>query len=739
MFKNISGEVQFSGGTTSASSPGHGVASSGHDNQESPWISMFSVMSRPALSFLQRYLPGRSRTPVLSDNVTGWVSGGLKHRFVDEERAILGQLNDLLPLTQHSAPSLAYLRCQHDDVAGLQSGGDATLSWLTSDSLHEIGIQNAADMDIRQQPNIGYFSTARNFLSHFLLGSASAQEMKRDHVLGGKTCPVKSDSSSKNWWGGFWGTEESSQSWLSDLSLGKEGMVTSEHCPQTASGTKAVVAKTTELFVQCSSRESIPGESAGHPSDKEEPTNNGSLQPESLPSSEVLTVQQSSISISSHVGAGAAPACNEAAILTPDQDNGYSSLEEEHIICRLYMVKVPFEQESQGVAELKGDTTAMETEGEISEDREEGAYSAPVAMEVEVSEEEMEESGISGPEDEGKETSTQEGSSAAAMLLTTPQCQNKTIAYIMGSPCSDDDSQSDKEFSEDDDGFDSEGSSELSDSSGEDSDDSDSDNEADSEAERLWNSLCQSQDPYNPQNFTARIHTSVATPRTIPTTSTSAPSCSPHSSAASSPNQSPLSSSPTSLPSTSSPRDCDTWDESTSASETEEAESLRLWNSFSSCSDPYSPLNFQASLRTRGSAKVESRTGGHGRRGHQTPLCSPHHAAATAASPPQYRKEEAEDRLDSGFSEPLASTVASTATPGCMVKKVRFCEEVEEFFASCGEEEEDRRGPWEELARDRYRFLRRCQEVELSITYCLEPQHRHRAYQRLTVWSTQDS
>ena len=71
--------------------------------------------------------------------------------------------------------------------------------------------------------------------------------------------------------------------------------------------------------------------------------------------------------------------------------------------------------------------------------------------------------------------------------------------------------------------------------------------------------------------------------------------------------------------------------------------------------------------------------------------------------------------------------------------QVRFCDDVEEFFASCGEEEEDRRGPWEELARDRCRFLRRCQEVEQSIAYCLQPQHRCLVASRLTVLYVQDN
>lgn len=62
--------------------------------------------------------------------------------------------------------------------------------------------------------------------------------------------------------------------------------------------------------------------------------------------------------------------------------------------------------------------------------------------------------------------------------------------------------------------------------------------------------------------------------------------------------------------------------------------------------------------------------------------------------------------------------------------QVRFCEKVEFFFASGAE---DRRGPWEELARDRSRFLRRCQQVELSIGHCLQPAHRRRVYRRLVA------
>lgn len=73
--------------------------------------------------------------------------------------------------------------------------------------------------------------------------------------------------------------------------------------------------------------------------------------------------------------------------------------------------------------------------------------------------------------------------------------------------------------------------------------------------------------------------------------------------------------------------------------------------------------------------------------------------------------------------------------PLCCPLQVRFSEQVEFFFASGDEEEglEDRRGPWEQLARDRCRFLRRCQQVEVSVGPCLQPQHRTMVYRRLAA------
>lgn len=82
----------------------------------------------------------------------------------------------------------------------------------------------------------------------------------------------------------------------------------------------------------------------------------------------------------------------------------------------------------------------------------------------------------------------------------------------------------------------------------------------------------------------------------------------------------------------------------------------------------------------------------------------------------------------------VSESVSLVLMPLSFPLQVRFSEQVEFFFAS-GDEDgpEDRRGPWEQLARDRCRFLRRCQEVELSIGPCLQPQHRRQVYLRLTA------
>ncbi|KAG5835424.1 hypothetical protein ANANG_G00243820 [Anguilla anguilla] len=253
-----------------------------------------------------------------------------------------------------------------------------------------------------------------------------------------------------------------------------------------------------------------------------------------------------------------------------------------------------------------------------------------------------------------------------------PGCQNKAIAYIMGSPCSEGseselEEDSDWDSQDDDDGFDSEGSADFCDSDDEeeeeeeeDAEDGESDaEEADGEVEQLWNSLCRSGDPYDPRNFTAAL-------RTAPARGVAQGEKEEEEEV---PEEGPCSLRPL-------PPEEESWEE---ASDVDEAEGLRLWASFSCAADPYSPLNFR------------------------------------------------EDRMDSGFSEAMVLPVQA-APCSAKLKKVRFVEEVEVFYASG---DEDRRGPWEEFARDRCRFFRRVQETEHAIGYCLAPPFRLSIFNRL--------
>lgn len=46
-------------------------------------------------------------------------------------------------------------------------------------------------------------------------------------------------------------------------------------------------------------------------------------------------------------------------------------------------------------------------------------------------------------------------------------------------------------------------------------------------------------------------------------------------------------------------------------------------------------------------------------------------------------------------------------------------------------EDEDRKGPWELLARDRDRFKRRIREFENKIGWCFQPLHREKMFRHL--------
>lgn len=335
--------------------------------------------------------------------------------------------------------------------------------------------------------------------------------------------------------------------------------------------------KSSAVFIQS---RWILGEKAGSSNYKGEKVNTGALQTVQNMEGDMLNHHQS------HPGS-----------VTLDQDNGYCSLEEElfQVSC-LHMLTEPL------VAPIEAENLTVKS---IQEQEDTSEDAAPLMGE------------------ENKNRRLDKTAQGECDSLTLPKCQNKAIAFIMGCPCSDDEddgsSQSDGESSDDDDddGFDSEGSSSLSESS---EDDESSDSEVELDTEHLWRSLCHSMDPYNPLNFMAQLQTRPP-PETV--TIPSPPQ--------STPNSLPCL---TSLPESQPPSD--SWDDSASTSDADEAESLRLWTSFSACLDPYNPLNFQATLRTQ-----EPDRAGIGSRARE--------ASHAHTSPSQ--KEEPAERMDSGLKD----------------------------------------------------------------------------------------
>ncbi len=551
----------------------------GDERANGSWISVFSLVSRPAWSLLQRYFPGRTQTAF-------------------EMKSSLDMGNSLAPL------KVAYFQCQHENAPGASSGDPGTLSWFTHDSLRELGIQNTSqkDINLQNQASVGYIRTARNLITQVLQNTQEKRCAKPENGcdLSTNTLSVRTPNSWR--WGEFLEADDRPPNWLLNVAQSRKETDTSwQHCGEHHS----------VGYCQSDDGRSVHNESAG-PLCSKEVTHNAILpKAESLPNSYQLPLD-----VEQQLQVCSRP-YNEVAILTPDQDNGYYSLEEEHLNAKLQMRLLYQEQEASETA------SPVASEGGSSQTNTTGSEfnSEPVTSEVEIKESE---------EDKAEAVPAAEN----VPFLAAPQCQNKVIAYIMGSPCSgESESEDDGDWdSNDDDGFDSEGSSHFSDS--EDLDDSDDESEedsdgeeADSETERLWNSLCQNGDPYNPRNFSAPIRTAS---KPSPATTDSSVSESPPAHMSSQLSPPPLS------PSLSEN------EFSEDACEIDEEENRRLWNSFSCLSDPYSLLNFQAPVQTLKTTK--------GCRMEKVP------------GTPRYKREEAEERLDSGFSEISPVPCSSSAT-----------------------------------------------------------------------------
>ncbi|XP_032074072.1 protein phosphatase 1 regulatory subunit 15B [Thamnophis elegans] len=278
-------------------------------------------------------------------------------------------------------------------------------------------------------------------------------------------------------------------------------------------------------------------------------------------------------------------------------------------------------------------------------------------------------------------------------LVARPACTNKLIDYILGGACSGDENEEEdsndedeeeeedwyEEEEDDDDGFDSEGSL------------SESEISQDGDSSDLWNSFC-TPDPYDPWNFTAAMQTAENMGEegwkresnegevVEESSSWSESSC-----------------------------EEDEWE----SGSLDESENLKLWNSFMNLDDPYNPFHFKAPFQTAGKKGKSDLKGSPG-----LSLSPSQHSILLSC---QLRL------FDNGSTENVRYGILSKEK--CKKKKkVTFLEEVTEYYVSI---EEDRKGPWEELARDGCRFHKRIQETEDAIGYCLTVEHRQRIRNRL--------
>ncbi|KAK6470525.1 hypothetical protein HHUSO_G30754 [Huso huso] len=691
-----------------------GVPSHEPGSQDSSWIGFFSSMiSRPNFSFLQRYLSGRPQTQSQSSSGTGWISGEFKQSLACEHM-FLARLEEDWMQTEHR-PHVGLLHYQNESNYGIGGGQEpfsllstgTSLDWFTKDGLGVMGIHGDRDMDMYSKdpvPANAYVSAARHCLNQVLVNVISAQDAKSgSEVLTGKKGQIIERENStwvsagqvkRSWWGHFWGTD-----YNNTAGSGAQGL---EHSGRSGPVQQSKGQDSTGIHQQlqpCPVAAPLCAENAGYQFHKERPPVNARSQT-ALP--ETFLSEKPLLAFGRPCACAAVTATDtfstEAIVLTPDQDNGYSSWEEEHFGSKSHKMEACCSSQASSEAVR----SEQQSCGEVGEPH------------IGVS------SGTMGPEGEMEQRDTGDGTlacddsnveaqievaSQSLPVLTSPQCQNKTIAFIMGAPCSEEsgsESELDQDWDsddddddDDDDGFNSEGLSDFSESEEDDTDEEEGGTE-EAEKERLWNLFSQSRDPYNPQNFTAAIQT--VKPRapfeedaTTTEEEVTEAECS-------SGSQSP-------------------WNCEDDHSSCDEAESLKLWNSFSCRGDPYNPLNFMVPISTKQGGERCS-----------APLSSKQKAGRRAPSP-SMQMEEAEERLDSGFSETCHTEQAQKTSKRCgKQKKVMFVDEVEEFYASC---DEDRRGPWEELARDRCRFLRRVQETEDTVGCCLAPAHRQKVFERL--------
>ncbi|NXV17803.1 PR15B phosphatase, partial [Cepphus grylle] len=368
-------------------------------------------------------------------------------------------------------------------------------------------------------------------------------------------------------------------------------------------------------------------------------------------------------------------------LAVPEPDHGYHSLEEEQ-----QHHKGVCQEEVEGRREQRCDTGELKQPEEPSES---GRQAGGGLVEQEGIRGSAEKGALEAEaltEEDDKDSETEQNLPVSAR----PACANKLIDYIIGGASSGEESADDEEDwdDDDDDGFDSEGLPSDSDAGSQ-----------DGERLHLWNSFY-SLDPYNPQNFTATIQTSSSD---LGKDMLDVEEDEEGSSWAEESSGSPHPSS----------EEEDDWD----CSSVDEAENLKLWNSFCTSDDPYNPLNFKAAFQTA------EKKGTPGLKGAERPsLVVSEHSHLTVC---RVQLEKHNCGVTDFVQHGILSGEKRRSTER---KKVTFLEKVTEYYISG---EEDRKGPWEELARDGCRFQKRIQETEEAIGYCFTTEHRQRVFNRL--------
>ncbi|MBN3307784.1 protein phosphatase 1 regulatory subunit 15A [Amia ocellicauda] len=150
-----------------------------------------------------------------------------------------------------------------------------------------------------------------------------------------------------------------------------------------------------------------------------------------------------------------------------------------------------------------------------------------------------------------------------------------------------------------------------------------------------------------------------------------------------------------------------------------------LWKSFSQSADPYHPLHFRACLESSPTARKKSI---HLKNEESTANISQKVTCSKPVLPKRHFKHYCPKSLQVTIWKKSSNVVPEGVQKKDekQMKKVSFSPvvQVHVMHAWSFASRAARRGPWEEMARDRVRFRRRIQDMEQAIGYCFSTAHR---------------